>query len=137
MRALVVSIALALAPAAQAGDAGYVDAAPARAAKAHQPVLPDFSAPWCYSCYFMETHVLNGAEWDALARRGHAAEALPWLEKAADKAYGANRLGVATQRVKALKALGRGDDARQVVADVLGQNGAWFPDQVAQLKAAL
>lgn len=73
----------------------------------------------------------------SLLERDRAAEALPWLEKAADKAYGANRLGVALQRVKALKALGRGDDAKQVVAGVLEQNGAWFPEQVAQLKAAL
>lgn len=73
----------------------------------------------------------------SLLERDRAADALPWLEKAADKAYGANRLAVATQRVKALKALGRADDAKQVVADVLEQNGAWFPEQVAQLKAAL
>lgn len=73
----------------------------------------------------------------SLLERGRAADALPWLEKAADKAYGANRLAVATQRVKALKALGRRDDASKVVADVLEQNGAWFPEQVAQLKAAL
>lgn len=73
----------------------------------------------------------------SLLERDHAAEALPWLEQAADKAYGANRLAVATQRVKALKALGRRDDAAKVVTDVLEQNGAWFPEQVAQLKAAL
>ena len=43
-----------------------VDAALAQAKKTHQPVLIDFSAPWCYSCYFMATHVLNGTEWNAL-----------------------------------------------------------------------
>ena len=73
----------------------------------------------------------------SLLERKHAAEALPWLEKAAEKAYGENRLGVALYRVKALKALGRGDDAKQVVADVLEQNGQWFPEQVAKLKAEL
>lgn len=73
----------------------------------------------------------------SLLERERAAEALPWLEKAADKAYGENRLGVALYRVKALKALGRRDDARQVVADVLEQNGQWFPQQVARLKAEL
>ena len=57
--------------------------------------------------------------------------------KAADKAYGENRLGVALYRVKALKALGRRDDAKQVVAEVLEQNGQWFPEQVAKLKAEL
>ena len=73
----------------------------------------------------------------SLLERKRAAEALPWLEKAAEKAYGENRLGVALYRVKALKALGRGDDAKQVVADVLEQNGQWFPEQVAKLKAEL
>ena len=61
----------------------------------------------------------------------------PLLEKAADTAYGENRLAVATQRVKALKALKRDKDAQKVVADALEQNGQWFPKQVAQLKAAL
>ncbi|MEO6689829.1 MAG: thioredoxin family protein [Dokdonella sp.] len=73
----------------------------------------------------------------SLLERGNAAAALPLLEKAADKAYGVNRLAVAMQRVKALKALKRQSDADKVVADVLEQNGQWFPEQVAQLRAAL
>lgn len=73
----------------------------------------------------------------SLLERKRAAEALPWLEKAADKAYGENRLSVALYRVKALKALGRRNDAKQVVADVLEQNGQWFPEQVAKLEAEL
>jgi thioredoxin-like negative regulator of GroEL len=73
----------------------------------------------------------------SLLERDRAAEALPWLEKAADKAYGENRLTVATYRVKALKALKRKDDAAKVVADVLEQNGQWFPEHVAELKAEL
>jgi len=73
----------------------------------------------------------------SLLERDRAADALPLLEKAADKAYGENRLAVATQRVKALKALHRQADAEQVVADVLEQNGQWFPEQVKTLKAAL
>ena len=73
----------------------------------------------------------------SLLERGHAARALPLLEKAADKAYGENRLTVATQRVKALKALKRDRDAEKVVADALEQNGQWFPEQVARLKAEL
>lgn len=72
-----------------------------------------------------------------LLERGKPAEALPLLEQAADSAYGENRLTVATLRVKALKALHRDKDAQQVVSDVLEQNGQWFPQQVAQLKAAL
>jgi thioredoxin-like negative regulator of GroEL len=73
----------------------------------------------------------------SLLERKRAAEGLPWLEKAAEKAYGENRLAVATYRVKALKALKRDDEAKQVVADVLEQNGQWFPEQVSALKATL
>jgi thioredoxin-like negative regulator of GroEL len=73
----------------------------------------------------------------SLLERGNAADALPLLEKAADKAYGENRIAVAMQRVKALKALKRQSDAERVVADVLEQNGQWFPEQVAKLKEAL
>lgn len=73
----------------------------------------------------------------SLLERDQAAKALPLLEQAADKAYGENRLAVATARVKALKALKRQSDAEQVAADVLEQTGRWFPEQVATLKAAL
>jgi tetratricopeptide (TPR) repeat protein len=73
----------------------------------------------------------------SLLERSKPSEALPLLEKAADKAYGENRLIVATLRVKALKALNRGAEAEKVVADALEQNGAWFPDEVSKLKAEL
>jgi hypothetical protein len=73
----------------------------------------------------------------SLLEQGKPAAALPWLERAADKAYGANRLSVAAARVKALKALDRRADAEKVVADVLKDNGPWFPKQAAQLKASL
>ena len=73
----------------------------------------------------------------SLVERGKHAEALPLLEKAADKAYGENRLVVATFRVKALKALHRENDAKQVVADALEQTGKWFPEEVEKLKAEL
>jgi thiol-disulfide isomerase/thioredoxin len=73
----------------------------------------------------------------SLVERGKHAEALPLLEKAAEKAYGENRLAVATFRVKALKALHRDNDAKQVVADALEQTGKWFPEEVEKLKAEL
>ena len=73
----------------------------------------------------------------SLLERDQPAKALPLLEQAAEKAYGENRLSVAMVRVKALKALKRQADAEQVVADVLEQNGKWFPEQVDKLKAAL
>jgi thiol-disulfide isomerase/thioredoxin len=73
----------------------------------------------------------------SLVERDKPKEALPLLEKAAEKAYGENRLVVATFRVKALKALHREQDAEKVVADTLEQNGKWFPEEVEKLKAEL
>mgnify|MGYP001597844611 FL=1 len=73
----------------------------------------------------------------SLVERGKHAQALPLLEKAADKAYGENRLVVATFRVKALKALHREEDAKQDVAGELAQTGKWFPEEVEKLKAEL
>ncbi|MGH8758212.1 MAG: thioredoxin fold domain-containing protein, partial [Burkholderiales bacterium] len=32
------------------------------------PVLVDFTAPWCYSCYYMARNVLNGPEWERARR---------------------------------------------------------------------
>lgn len=75
MRLAVALLALAIAGPLQAAGAqasaapATVDAALVKARKAHQPVLLDFHAPWCYSCYFMATHVLNGKEWEAIERR--------------------------------------------------------------------
>ncbi len=73
----------------------------------------------------------------SLLKRNKPAEALPYLEKAAEKSFGANRLSVATYRVKALLALNRRADAQKVVADALEANGPWFPEQAAKLKALL
>jgi thiol:disulfide interchange protein len=46
-----------------------IDEALQQAQREHLPVFADFQAQWCYSCYFMATHVLNGAQWDALEKR--------------------------------------------------------------------
>jgi Thioredoxin-like len=73
----------------------------------------------------------------SLLDRNRPAEALPYLEEAAQKTFGANRLTVAGLRVKALLALNRRADAEKVVADALEANGPWFPDQAAQLKQSL
>ncbi|WP_430390108.1 thioredoxin family protein [Dyella sp. 20L07] len=73
----------------------------------------------------------------SLLEAGKPTEALPYLAKAADKAYGANRLAVALQRVKALKALHRDGEAKQVADDALETNGPWFPKQAAALKAEI
>jgi len=73
----------------------------------------------------------------SLLKRGKPAQALPYLEQAAQKTFGANRLAVATLRVQALLALHRHADAERVVADALEANGPWFPEAAAKLKAAL
>ena len=74
MRLPLALLALALSTAALAESPKTVDDALAQAKKAHQPVFIDFGAPWCYSCYFMMTHVLNGAEWERLESRTVVAE---------------------------------------------------------------
>ncbi|MFA5939055.1 MAG: thioredoxin family protein [Sinimarinibacterium sp.] len=73
----------------------------------------------------------------SLLARGKAAEALPFLDQAAAKAYGINRLQVADQRVRALQKLGRDAEARRVVAETLKANGPWFAEEAARLKALL
>ena len=44
-------------------DTSTLDDALAEAKTKQAPVLLDFHAPWCYSCYFMKKNVLNGPEW--------------------------------------------------------------------------
>jgi thiol-disulfide isomerase/thioredoxin len=73
----------------------------------------------------------------SLLDRNKPAEALPYLEQAAAKTFGANRLSVAETRAKALLALDRRADAEKVVAEALQQNGPWFPEAAARLKAVL
>lgn len=73
----------------------------------------------------------------SLLERERASEALPYLERAAARAYGENRLRVAELRVKALKRLGRQDDARAVAAEALKANGPWFPELAQSLKSQL
>ncbi|MGH8447560.1 MAG: thioredoxin family protein [Solimonas sp.] len=95
---------------------------------AYDALMPKLIEAW------PDDYVYAGRWGKSLLARGKAAEALPQLEKAADKAYGVNRLKVAQDRVKALQALKRDADARQVAADTLKTNGPWFPDEAAKLK---
>ena len=73
----------------------------------------------------------------SLAARGKHAEALPFYEQAAGKTYGRNKLTIAELRAKSLQALGRSDEAREVLAETLQANGPWFPEDAARLKAML
>jgi len=70
-----------------------VDAALVRAQQEHLPVLIDFTALWCYSCYYMETHVLTGPEWTSLDKHAvvvktdaDSPEGAQWMEKLRVKA---------------------------------------------------
>src|SRR5215475_12681934 len=79
---------------ADAHDAApTVDAALAQAQREHVPVFVDFQAQWCYSCYYMATHVLNGPQWEKLGKRTRAIEVdadspdgAAWMKKLAVKA---------------------------------------------------
>lgn len=73
----------------------------------------------------------------SLAARGQHAQALPYFERAAAKAYGVNKLRNAEARAKSLQALNRTKDARTVLTAALQDNGPWFPDDAAKLKALL
>lgn len=65
----IAVLALCLAPlAAVAETPEALTQALATAKARQQPVLLDFHAPWCYSCYFMQKTVLNGPEWDKTQR---------------------------------------------------------------------
>jgi thiol-disulfide isomerase/thioredoxin len=72
-----------------------------------------------------------------LVESGDAAGGLPYLDEAARKAYGANRISVATYRVKALKALHRDAEAKKVVADTVATEGKAFPEQTKKLRESL
>ncbi|MGQ0622859.1 MAG: thioredoxin family protein [Panacagrimonas sp.] len=73
----------------------------------------------------------------SLLERDRASEALPYLERAASKAYGVNRLKVAEQHVRALKRLDNGEQARRVAAEALQANGPWFPEEALKLRSEL
>jgi hypothetical protein len=73
----------------------------------------------------------------SLAERGKHAEAVPLYEQAAAKTYGVNKLRIAALRAKSLQALGRDAEAREVLAQALADNGPWFPEDAAKLKALL
>lgn len=52
-----------------------IDDALKASAEQHRPVLIDFQAVWCYSCYYMASHVLKGAEWGTVQRKAIVVEA--------------------------------------------------------------
>ena len=69
---LVLALLSSSAFAVEAPDPFEQALAQARARRA--PVLVDFTAPWCYSCYYMAKNVLTGPEWDKARRDAVAIE---------------------------------------------------------------
>ena len=65
--ALVCLLLVITAPIAAADGEPLADALKAAQTR-NSPVLLDFHAPWCYSCYYMKKNVLNGPEWEKLER---------------------------------------------------------------------
>src|SRR5450432_449888 len=96
MKNTLIAAALLVFTAAHAAEHAApqtIDAALAQAQREHRPVLIDFSAVWCYSCYYMATHVLNGPEWKTLEGRAVVVESdadspdgSHWMEKLGVKA---------------------------------------------------
>lgn len=74
--ALVLGLAAVVATAAEAPPAGAdpFEAALASARERRVPVLVDYTAPWCYSCYYMARNVLTGPEWERAHREAVVVE---------------------------------------------------------------
>ena len=68
MKRLLAAVLVAFVATAHAAHDGpaSLDAALAQGKREHKPVLIDFQAVWCYSCYYMASHVLTGKEWNDL-----------------------------------------------------------------------
>ncbi|MGE7138875.1 thioredoxin family protein [Luteibacter sp. NPDC031894] len=86
---------------------------------------------------YPEDYVYNYRYGRRLVENGKAAEGLPYLDAAAKKAYGANRITVTTYQVKALRALHRDDEARKRVAKTVAEEGKAFPEQTKKLQESL
>lgn len=82
-----------------------------------------------------EDYVYAYRKGKSLALRGKHAEALPYFEQAAARAYGVNQLHNAELRAKTLQALNRNNEARAVLAEVLKTTGPFFPEEAAKLAA--
>lgn len=67
---MILSFVLTLCLAAAAEPQWKTELPPAleQAAREKKLALLDFQAPWCYSCYYMERHVLSGARFEEAAR---------------------------------------------------------------------
>ncbi len=101
------------APAQDLSVAKPLEDALAQARTRHQPVIVEFHAPWCYSCYYMARNVLTGREWaEAKSRAVH-------IEFDADQRDGTHWMQ--TWNVKALPAyVVLGEDGKEL-GRILGE----------------
>jgi thiol-disulfide isomerase/thioredoxin len=88
--AFAIALAVLLAPLHAADNPSQltVDAALQASSEQHRPVLLDFHAVWCYSCYYMASHILNGSDWSAVERKAivvdmdaDSPEGQAWMDK--------------------------------------------------------
>lgn len=86
---------------------------------------------------YPEDYVYNYRYGRRLVENGKPAEGLPYLDAAAKKAYGANRIMVTMYQVKALRALKRDSDAKKLVDATVEAEGHAFPEQVETLQKSL
>lgn len=84
---------------------------------------------------YPEDYVYNYRKGKSLAARNLHEKALPYFEKAAEKAFGMNQLTNAEYRAKTLQALNRNNEARAVLAEVIKTTGPFFPEVSARLTA--
>lgn len=71
---LLAAAATAGAESPPPGAGDPFEAALAQARERRVPVLVDYTAPWCYSCYYMAKNVLTGAEWERARREAVVVE---------------------------------------------------------------
>lgn len=68
MSRVIATLFLLLSSVAASAQVTSLEQALTEAGKRNAPVLLDFHAPWCYSCYYMKKNVLTGPEWQKLER---------------------------------------------------------------------
>ena len=60
---LVFCVSMLASASDEVAPGALLDGALVNAKARHVPVIVDFYAAWCHSCFFMDQHVLNGPEW--------------------------------------------------------------------------
>ncbi len=113
-------------------------------AKQHRPLLLDFHAVWCYSCYYMASHVLTVADWAAVGRKSHrrrvdadSPEGQAWMDKLKisflpsyvvldEHGNELGRISAEQPRAEVLSTYQRHTGERQYARCVQSQSAGWF-----------